>query len=63
VTAAALPVVPRRLRLNINLPGGGMDETEKIRAIVQPELGWDDKRWAKEESAYRALWERYYSPV
>jgi glycerol-3-phosphate dehydrogenase len=55
-------LLARRLRLNINLPGGGMDEMHKVRAIAQPELGWEDERWAKEESAYRALWERYYSP-
>jgi len=55
-------LLARRLRLNINLPGGGLNEMEKIRAIVQPELGWDDERWAKEEAAYRELWEKYYSP-
>ncbi|KAF0109008.1 MAG: glycerol-3-phosphate dehydrogenase [Anaerolineaceae bacterium] len=56
-------LLARRLRLNINLPGGGMSEMGKIRAIVQTELGWDDARWAKEEAAYRELWKRYYSPA
>jgi glycerol-3-phosphate dehydrogenase len=55
-------LLARRVRLNINLPGGGMNEMNKIRAVVQPELGWDDERWAKEEVAYRELWEKYYSP-
>jgi glycerol-3-phosphate dehydrogenase len=56
-------LLARRLRLNINLPNGGLDEMNKIRAIVQPELGWDDGRWSKEEAAYRELWKRYYSPA
>ena len=29
---------------------------DRIRAIAQPELGWDDARWAKEEAAYRKIW-------
>jgi len=56
-------LLARRLRLAINLPGGGMDEMDKIRAIAQPELGWEDTRWAQEEAAYRALWKKYYSPA
>jgi glycerol-3-phosphate dehydrogenase len=56
-------LLARRVRLNINLPGGGMGEMEKIRKIVQPELGWDDNRWQQEERAYRQLWQDYYSPV
>jgi glycerol-3-phosphate dehydrogenase len=36
---------------------------EKIRSIAQPELGWDDERWAREEAAYHELWKRYYSPL
>jgi glycerol-3-phosphate dehydrogenase len=56
-------LLARRLRLNINLPGGGTNEMDKIRSIVQPELGWDNARWAKEEAAYSELWKRYYSPM
>jgi glycerol-3-phosphate dehydrogenase len=56
-------LLARRLRLNINLPGGGVNEMEKIRSIVQAELGWEDARWEKEEAAYRELWKMYYSPV
>ncbi|PJH75426.1 MAG: FAD-dependent oxidoreductase, partial [Anaerolineae bacterium CG_4_9_14_0_8_um_filter_58_9] len=55
-------LLARRLRLAINLPGGGLNEMERIRAIVQPELGWDDARWEEEEKRYRALWQEYYSP-
>ncbi len=32
-----------------------------IRAIAQPELGWDDQRWQMEESTYLALWRQAYS--
>ena len=56
-------LLARRVRLNINLPGGGMGEMEKIRKIVQPELGWSDERWEQEEKAYREIWSAYYSPV
>ncbi|MDI6768839.1 MAG: glycerol-3-phosphate dehydrogenase/oxidase [Anaerolineales bacterium] len=55
-------LLARRLRLAITLPGGGLNEMAKIRAIVQPELGWDDARWEEEEKRYRALWQAYYLP-
>jgi glycerol-3-phosphate dehydrogenase len=55
-------LLARRVRLNINLPGGGVNEMEKIRKIVQPELGWSDERWKREEVAYRETWQQYYSP-
>ena len=45
----------RRVRLGLLLPRGGDDLMARIRAIVQPELGWDDARWAAEEHDYRAL--------
>ncbi len=56
-------LLARRLRLNINLPGGGMDEMEKIRKIAQPELGWNDTRWVEEVESYQRLWNNYYSPI
>ena len=56
-------LLARRLRLNINLADGGMGEMDKIRKIVQPELGWDDDRWAEETERYRQMWEEYYSPI
>jgi len=55
-------LLARRVRLNLNLPNGGMKELEKIRKIVQPELGWSDEQWEKEEKAYREIWSAYYSP-
>lgn len=45
----------RRVRLGLLLPHGGADQLPRIRAICQPELGWDDARWEAEEAAYRAL--------
>jgi len=56
-------LLARRLRLAINLPGGGLNEMERIRAIAQPELGWEDKRWEEEAARYRRIWQAYYSPV
>jgi glycerol-3-phosphate dehydrogenase len=56
-------LLARRVRLNINLPGGGMGEMEKIRKIVQPELGWNDDRWEEETERYRQMWKDYYSPI
>jgi glycerol-3-phosphate dehydrogenase len=56
-------LLARRLRLNINLPGGGMNELGRIRKIVQPELGWSDEQWEEEAGRYREIWEDYYSPV
>jgi glycerol-3-phosphate dehydrogenase len=50
----------RRTRIGSLLANGGMDEIIRIRSICQPELGWDDERWQKEESAYRALWKKSF---
>lgn len=51
----------RRVRLGLLLPQGGRDWLTRIRAICQPELGWDDARWEAEEAAYLALWRKHYS--
>ena len=51
----------RRVRLGLLLPQGGVPLLERIRGIVQPELGWDDARWAAEAAAYTGLWQRAYS--
>ncbi len=56
-------LLARRVRLNINLPGGGVNEMEKIRKIVQPELGWNDERWGTETERYRKMWKDFYSPM
>jgi len=45
----------RRVRLGLLLPRGGLDLLPRLRAICQPELGWDDARWTAEVETYRAL--------
>jgi glycerol-3-phosphate dehydrogenase len=50
----------RRVRLGLLLPEGGAAHLPAIRAICQPELGWDDARWQEEETRYRALWQACY---
>jgi glycerol-3-phosphate dehydrogenase len=50
----------RRVRLGLLAPDGGMDLLPRIRAIVQPELGWDDLRWGKEVGEYAKLWNSSY---
>ncbi len=51
----------RRVRLGLLLPDGAAGVMERVRAIVQPELGWDDAEWQRELSDYRATWKKYYS--
>lgn len=50
----------RRTRLGLLLPEGGAGLFPRIRAICQPELGWDDTRWLEEETRYRELWQAHY---
>jgi glycerol-3-phosphate dehydrogenase len=51
----------RRVRLGLLLPNGGLDGIDRIRTIVQPELGWDDKRWQQEVRRYQEIWKSCYS--
>ncbi|NRR29783.1 glycerol-3-phosphate dehydrogenase/oxidase [Oxalobacteraceae bacterium] len=51
----------RRSRIGLQLRGGGTAVLARIRAICQPELGWDDERWDIEQLAYLALWQSHYS--
>jgi glycerol-3-phosphate dehydrogenase len=51
----------RRVRLGLISPYGGLPLVDRIRSIVQPELGWDDTRWDAEVSAYSHLWTQSYS--
>jgi glycerol-3-phosphate dehydrogenase len=50
----------RRTRLGLLLREGGAAQMGRIRAICQPELGWDDTRWETEQSAYLAHWQRHH---
>jgi glycerol-3-phosphate dehydrogenase len=52
----------RRVRLGLLLSEGGAAFAEPIRAICQPELGWDDDRWGQEWAAYQTLWQCCYAP-
>jgi glycerol-3-phosphate dehydrogenase len=54
-------LILRRVRLGHLLPRGGESLLPEIRAICQPELGWDDARWEAEEAAYLDLWRCCYS--
>ena len=51
----------RRLRIGLQLRGGGAAILPQVRAICQPELGWSDARWDAEQAAYLALWRKHYS--
>jgi glycerol-3-phosphate dehydrogenase len=53
----------RRVRLGLLLPEGGRRHLARIRAIAQPELGWDDAGWAREVEAYLALWDQACRPA
>jgi glycerol-3-phosphate dehydrogenase len=50
----------RRTRLGLLLRDGGTAHLDRIRAICQPELGWDDARWAEEDAAYRTHWTTHH---
>jgi glycerol-3-phosphate dehydrogenase len=50
----------RRTRLGLQLKEGGMALMPRIRAICQPELGWPDARWEREQDDYAALWRSHY---
>ncbi len=52
----------RRVRIGLLLPNGAMGEMARIRAIAQPELGWNDQRWLQEEKNYLTIYENAYSP-
>jgi len=52
----------RRVRVGLTLPEGGLRELQKIREVAQPELGWSDAEWDREEAAYRATWNAAYAP-
>ena len=51
----------RRVRLGLLLKNGGQEQMARIRAICQPELGWDNGRWEQEERVFFALWGSCYS--
>jgi glycerol-3-phosphate dehydrogenase len=52
----------RRARIGLLLPEGGKSILSRVRQIAQPELGWSDSRWEKEEVRYWKIWKKFYSP-
>ncbi len=51
----------RRVRIGLTLAQGGAPWMDRIRAIAQPELGWDDARWESELSHYCTRWQDVYA--
>ncbi len=52
----------RRVRIGLLCPEGGQAHLNKIKAICQPQLGWDDTRWELEQNEYLQIWQRFYAP-
>ncbi|MEO6325365.1 MAG: glycerol-3-phosphate dehydrogenase/oxidase, partial [Thermoanaerobaculia bacterium] len=50
----------RRVRLGLLVADGGRALLPRIRAVIQPELGWSDARWEQEARTYDSLWNRCY---
>ncbi|MDI6893472.1 MAG: glycerol-3-phosphate dehydrogenase/oxidase [Bacillota bacterium] len=53
----------RRVRLGLQLARGAIPLLDRIRPLVQGELGWDETRWQQELDRYIALWDSSYSPA
>jgi glycerol-3-phosphate dehydrogenase len=52
----------RRVRVGLQLPQGGISILDRLRPIVQTELGWVDERWVQESQRYMNKWNRSYRP-
>lgn len=52
----------RRVRLALTAPAGGLALLDRIRPIVQDQLGWDDTRWQTEANRYATTWRKSYAP-
>ncbi len=50
----------RRVRIGLLLDRGAIPLLDRIRKIVQPELGWDDAHWDREVERYRQIWSAAY---
>lgn len=51
----------RRTRLGVLLADGGESLLDRVRGVVQAELGWDDGRWERERADYLASWRRQHA--
>lgn len=54
-------VLLRRTRLGLLLADACRAQMPQIRAVCQPGLGWDDRRWGNEEGAWYRRWQEAYS--
>ncbi|MCD6576416.1 MAG: FAD-dependent oxidoreductase [Anaerolineaceae bacterium] len=52
----------RRTRIGLLLPEAGKSILSRVRQIAQPELGWSDTHWEKEEARYWKIWRSFHSP-
>jgi glycerol-3-phosphate dehydrogenase len=52
----------RRVRLGLLLPDGAAAVMDRVRAVVQPEMGWSDTAWSRELTDYQRTWASYYGP-
>ncbi|MRR32073.1 hypothetical protein EG834_17485, partial [bacterium] len=52
----------RRVRIGLLLPDGASAEMNRVRWIVQPEMGWTDAQWQAEEERYRRIYSSSYAP-
>lgn len=50
----------RRLRWGITRPDGGLSDLPSLRRMLEPALGWDDRRWTVETRRYLEELERSY---
>jgi glycerol-3-phosphate dehydrogenase len=50
----------RRVRLGILAPQGGATFLERLRSIIQAEMGWEDAAWDSEVARYTQIWKACY---
>ena len=51
----------RRVRMGLLLPNGAMAFIDKIKALVQLQLGWSDTLWDDEVRRYQEIWSNNYA--
>jgi hypothetical protein len=51
----------RRVRIGLLTPQGGKEHLKRIRALCQPALPWDNKRWKEEIAMYLELWKHSHA--
>lgn len=51
----------RRTRIGNLLPEGAKEYLEEFKALLMPELHWDEARWQWEAARYMQIWKTHYS--